>query len=394
MEKAAEEGASSQAGRAPGPGQGPGFARGPGRGLGGAEGPGGRPERKRSLKDTPAPEFRLMPGSVKIYMLSVPTDSPLKIVPQGIRPTIRMEGQPYRLLVHIRGSAHGSGNNQEERKTRPGRRAGALPRSLRDGLAGGGRPERDRAQPAGQSAGNVAGTDQLGDHIVGRWLGRQRSRGCRARPARSRDPALVRGGVVVLTQGAGWVLGGPGMSGRPGFSGSSGQPGGQMVGTATAAGGSQDAMVQLRVDAAKLPKAEELKALMFPETLAVVVDDASIRLVSRESFPDVVNGLHLATGFAPGLLPAFNAAWARALAAAWATPGQAAPTARAGQPPARGTTSRRRWLDAEWRTPRTRASGPSGWRPTRVMSVPPRVRLCHQRNHIVSETARWKSSMK
>ena len=45
-------------------------------------------------------------------------------------------------------------------------------------------------------------------------------------------------------------------------------------------------MIQLKVDPAKLPKAEELKALMFPGTLAVVVDDTSIRLVSRGSFPN------------------------------------------------------------------------------------------------------------
>ena len=55
-------------------------------------GPGGRPARKRVFKDTPTPEFRLMPGDVKIYMLRVPTDSPLKIVPPGVHPTIRIEG--------------------------------------------------------------------------------------------------------------------------------------------------------------------------------------------------------------------------------------------------------------------------------------------------------------
>ncbi|MGA9924129.1 MAG: hypothetical protein WBQ29_12075, partial [Isosphaeraceae bacterium] len=86
IEKAAEDGTADEAG------QGPEQARGPGRGLGGAAGPGGRPARRRSLKNTPAPEFRLMPGNVKIYMLNVPTDSPLKILPPGVRPTIRMEG--------------------------------------------------------------------------------------------------------------------------------------------------------------------------------------------------------------------------------------------------------------------------------------------------------------
>ena len=85
MEKAADDAAADEAGHGP-------AQRG---GLDEAwEAPRGRAagRRKRSLKNTPAPEFRLMPGNVKIYMLSVPTDSPLKILPPGVRPTIRMEG--------------------------------------------------------------------------------------------------------------------------------------------------------------------------------------------------------------------------------------------------------------------------------------------------------------
>jgi hypothetical protein len=128
----------------------------------------------------------------------------------------------------------------------------------------------------------------------------------------------------------------PGMSGRPGFPGGSGPPGAPAPNTSATEGGSQDAMIQLKVDAAKLPKAEELKALMFPSTLAVVVDDTSIRLVSRESFLNVVSGLGMGAAFASGFVPAFNAARARALAAAGVPPGQAAPTPAPGNPPAAG----------------------------------------------------------
>jgi hypothetical protein len=126
------------------------------------------------------------------------------------------------------------------------------------------------------------------------------------------------------------------MSGRPGFPGGSGPPGAPAPNTSATEGGSQDAMIQLKVDAAKLPKAEELKALMFPSTLAVVVDDTSIRLVSRESFLNVVSGLGMGAAFASGFVPAFNAARARALAAAGVPPGQAAPTPAPGNPPAAG----------------------------------------------------------
>jgi hypothetical protein len=92
IEKAAAETAAAEASGGPGqrsgpgvgPGQGLAQSRGPGRGPAGAEGPGGRPARKRSAKDTPSPEFRLMPGSVKTYMLVVPSESTLKIVPPGV----------------------------------------------------------------------------------------------------------------------------------------------------------------------------------------------------------------------------------------------------------------------------------------------------------------------
>ncbi len=132
----------------------------------------------------------------------------------------------------------------------------------------------------------------------------------------------------------------PGMSGRPVYPGGSEPPGAPAPNTSAAAGGSQDAMIQLKVDPAKLPKAEELKALMFPATLAVVVDDTSIRLVSRESFPNVVSGLGMGAIGVALLAPAVQAARARALEAAGVPPSQAAPTPAPGnlpgaaQPPA------------------------------------------------------------
>jgi hypothetical protein len=132
------------------------------------------------------------------------------------------------------------------------------------------------------------------------------------------------------------MLGGPGMSGRPGFSGGFGQSSAPVAGQSANTGVSQGAMIQLKVDADKLPKAEELKALMSPGTLAVAADDASIRLVSRHSFPDVVSALHLGTTFAPKFMPAITAAWAHFLSAASAAPAQAqaAPSPAADNVPA------------------------------------------------------------
>ena len=92
-------------------------------------------------------------------------------------------------------------------------------------------------------------------------------------------------------------------------------------------------MIVLKVDPAKLPRAEDLKALMFPSTIAVVSDDTSIRLVSRESFPNIVGGLSAGPIGMALLAPALQAARARALAASAGPPGQAPAAPGAITPP-------------------------------------------------------------
>ncbi|MGZ3388640.1 MAG: hypothetical protein ACXVCF_03510 [Isosphaeraceae bacterium] len=350
IEKAAEDGTADEAV------QGPAQARGPGRGLGGAAGPGGRPARRRSLKNTPAPEFRLMPGNVKIYMLNVPTDSPLKILPPGVRPTIRMEGNHIAFsptseaaraaldTVTKKGWKPGPDVEQalshlppgpiflvvgDPRETVPSLLA-SLPGTLQAqinsaiALSAGGSPG---ARPGGTGPGQPGAGPGYGPGGSAPGAG---------------GPGRPRGGMSFSMPGMSGRPGFPGgsgsaaMSGRPGSPGGSGPPGAPAPNTSATEGGSQDAMIQLKVDAAKLPKAEELKALMFPSTLAVVVDDTSIRLVSRESFLNVVSGLGMGAAFASGFVPAFNAARARALAAAGVPPGQAAPTPAPGNPPVAG----------------------------------------------------------
>ncbi|MGD0039155.1 MAG: hypothetical protein ABSE84_01850, partial [Isosphaeraceae bacterium] len=85
----------------------------------------------------------------------------------------------------------------------------------------------------------------------------------------------------------------------------------------------------------------------FPSTLAVVVDDTSIRLVSRESFPNVVSGLGMGAIGGALLAPAVQVARDSARAAAGVPPGQTAPAPAAGnlpaaaQPPAAGAAPAR-----------------------------------------------------
>ena len=123
----------------------------------------------------------------------------------------------------------------------------------------------------------------------------------------------------------------PGMSSPPGYPGGAGGAGMGGGGTPT------DAMIELKVDPSKLPKAEELKALMYPGTLAVAVDDQAIRIISRESFPNVVGGIGGGAIGTALLLPAIQsarrAAQEAAARAAGAAPGQPPAGSAPGGPP-------------------------------------------------------------
>ena len=350
MEKAAEEEKAGEAGKAPGQGQGPnrGFGRGPGGpgGPGGSEGPGGRPARKRSLKDTPAPEFRLMPGDSKIYMLRVPADSPLKPVPPGMHPTIRMDGKHVAFassseaaraaLDTLKKKGWKPGPDVEQalshvpqgpillavadpRETVPSLLAslpGTLQAQINSAIAmsGAGVPGATAggAAPAQPGAGSGFGPGFM-----------NRPGGSGGSSAMSMSRPGGRGGSGPPGSMGPMGMSRPGGSGGPGFPGSSGSAG----------SGSQDSMLVLKVDPAKLPRAEDLKALMFPSTIAVVTDDTSIRLVSRESFPNIVGGLSAGPIGMALMAPALQAARAGASAASAAAPGQGPSAPAAISPP-------------------------------------------------------------
>jgi hypothetical protein len=67
------------------------------------------------------------------------------------------------------------------------------------------------------------------------------------------------------------------------------------------AGASNDAMIVIKVDANKLPKAADLRAHLFPSTLSISVADQEIRFISRGAFPDLtmVIGAIPAAGMMP-----------------------------------------------------------------------------------------------
>jgi hypothetical protein len=346
---------------------GPGFNRG--RGEGGGE----RPARKKSSRDTPAPEFRLMPGSIKTYMLVVPSESPLKLGPPGVRPTVRLDGK-YVAFSSTSESARAGIDAAKKKDWKP---SGDIEQALSHVPPGPmllavGDPRETVpavlaslpgtlqtmintmiAMSAGQAGPAAPGTNPLGFNPPGTMqppgsggaggfpaVSGPAGRGGRRGGEEGGRPQTGQGGFPGAP-GAGAMAGYPGMSGRGGFPGAPGAPGGPGSGAAN-----QEDMIQLKVDPAKLPKAEELKALMYPGTFSVVVDEQSIRFVNRESFPNVVNGSALGGVAAALLMPAVQAARAKArermaanAAAAAALgasppgpPGQTPPAA--GQPPA------------------------------------------------------------
>ena len=283
-------------------------------------------------------------------------------------------------------------------ETRTGRRAGALPPPSRADLPGGRRPERDRAQPPGQPAGNAPGPDQLGDRLVGRRHSRRPSRRYWARPARCRPQ--LRSGCDGAWAWRSWRVDGgqvwqvrhvrplgflrrvrPAKHPGPQHLGSCGRVAGRSLRPGdrrcrprpAAAGVPQDAMIQLKVDPAKLPKAEESQG---PDVSRHTgrggrrhVDPPGLsRVVSRCCERDGHGGHWRRTSGSgssggPGPRPGGRGR------AAW--PDRTG--TRAGQPPSRGTTaSRGRRAGTNGRCPRARAKRPARWRrSTRMIAIPP-----------------------
>ena len=83
--------------------------------------------------------------------------------------------------------------------------------------------------------------------------------------------------------------------------------------------------MQTKVDPTHLPKAEDLKALMFPGTLTVVADEQPIRLVTCESFPNPYASAATGAVALTLTLPAIQSAHARARGGPDVGPGGMAP---------------------------------------------------------------------
>src|SRR5262249_43091581 len=114
--------------------------------------------------------------------------------------------------------------------------------------------------------------------------------------------------------------------------------GGQAPGGTNTPGSAADAMVELKVDPDKIPKAEEIRSRLFLSTLALAVSDQDIRLTQRRAFPNVftcslarIGGLTAVLAWRPGGIGGLTGAMAGPQAAQAQAGGPAQPGATPGR---------------------------------------------------------------
>ena len=248
----------------------------------------------------------MMPGTVKTYMFHVPPDSPVKYGPPSFRPTIRVEGKYVAFsssadsaraaLEAVRKKGWKPSSEVEQalahlpsplsllmlsdpRETLPTVLA-SLPGTLQ------GQINTMIALSAPGAAGNQpAGGQRPGGH-GGRW-------GARGIPG-GMSQMMARRGMRGGGAGAGRAAAGGGPpAGRRRDMAAAGSRA-RTYGLPRPGTGAGRLGLGRRLDdraqgrPPKLPKAEDLKALLFPATLAIATDDQSVRIVTREAFPSWV----------------------------------------------------------------------------------------------------------
>jgi hypothetical protein len=309
-----------------------GAARAGGRNQGARPGAGGDRTKRRALKDTPAPHLLVTPGKVNSYQLITPSESPLRLGPPGFRPTIHLEDKYLAFslapdsaraaITAVKGQNWAlSANIQKATERVPSKLillmvsdvAETLP-SLLANLPG---TLQTAINTSIALSRNPASADQAGTNGPG---GMAAGAGGQRGPGRGRPQAAGFGG-----RGAGAVASEGGSRPPQGYPGAPGVSGNSTTGSSDAA------MIQFKIDADKLPKAEDLKTYLFASTLSVTVSDQDIRFVSRGAFPNLASPASFVSTAL--LVPALRAAMAGQGQSAQVQAG--APT----QPPAAGTPS-------------------------------------------------------
>jgi hypothetical protein len=290
-----------------------------GAGGGRMPGPGGT-TRRRSLNETRAPSFTLIPSTseVKTFVLMTPTDSPIRFGPSNFRPTIQLDDK-YVAFAVSPDAARAALAAVRRKDWKP---SANLEKACADA------PSKlvmlgviDVAESLPSLLASLPGTLQT--MINTSMAVAKATAGTGAKAAAGDGPRPGAGGA------------GPGPGGRPGGRGGmmrAGGPGAMPTppqGATTPGGsGSDPSSFTFKIDADKLPKSSDLKPLVFPSMRSISVTNEDIRFVSRAAFPD----LSVPIGLVPlaFVMPSIRAALDKLPAA----PGPDAQAAGAGAQPA------------------------------------------------------------
>ena len=279
------------------------------------------PQRGRGPGGPPAPEFRIMPGETKSYVLNVPSEMAGSF-PPGFRPTIRLGAKQVaiapsadlaRQALEVKGSYTPPAEVADAFNKLPGglkllamldprdstpEVLAALPGKLQAGLrtavqAGVPNPKGDGFFDVPKADGPTPGASPPPPGPGGR----------RGRP-----------------------LGGPRAEDAETAEGADPSPPAPPE-PPQAQGPAAGALPIFQVDPAKLPSAESIRTLLFPTIVAADQESGPLRITVRTAFPAIpdpaITGA-FAKGFMTSFKPSFDAA--RAAAARAAAAKQAAPT--------------------------------------------------------------------
>ena len=204
-----------------------------------AKAPGGDAARNRRGPAPPSFEFRLMPGENKTYVLGVPPEM-AAMVPPTLRPTVRLG--PKHVVIAV--------NSEIARAALEAKAGSSPPTELAAAF---------RTLPSKLKFLSSADPKDTTPAILASM------------------PAKLQSGIntMILQLKA---MGGPMPAAPP--AGVSNPPG-----AAKPADG--PATIVLLVDAAKLPKADAIKALLYPTVVSTSVDEGGLTFVSRAAFPSV-----------------------------------------------------------------------------------------------------------
>jgi hypothetical protein len=254
-----------------------------GQGQGGRMAPAGGTSRKRSLNQTRGPSFTLTPSTnqVKTFVLTTPTDSPIRFGPSSFRPTVQLDDK-YVAFAASPDAARAALAAARRKDWKP---SGALEKAC--ALA----PANlvlfgvtDAAESLPSLLASLPGTLQ-------KTINTSLAIGKAAAPSGANQaaadaPRPAAGGAGAGAGGPPGRRGGMGRAGGPGAAPSPATPPGA---TSPSGGGtgSDRTTVVLQVDADKMPKSTDLKPLVIPSAYSIDVTDKDIRFVSRAAFPDL-----------------------------------------------------------------------------------------------------------